>query len=77
MQPAAPGFAKIRIAPQPGPLNKVSGEVPTPRGPVRLEMSKTGGRWTLKASAPSGIPVTVVLPGAEAREFPDGGEISL
>lgn len=34
--PAEPGFAKIRIAPQFGPLKTVTGTVPTAKGPVQI-----------------------------------------
>jgi hypothetical protein len=37
VRPLEPGFAKILIAPQPGPLKHAQGVVPTPRGPVKVK----------------------------------------
>ena len=42
--PLKPGFAEIAVRPQPGPLKRLSGTVPTVRGPVRLEMAREGNR---------------------------------
>ncbi len=38
VRPLAPGFGKILIAPQPGKLTHVKGKVPTPHGPVEVDM---------------------------------------
>ncbi len=38
VRPLAPGFEKILIAPQPGSLTHVKGKVPTPHGPVEVDM---------------------------------------
>ena len=40
--PAEPGFARARIAPRLGRLEWAKGEVPTPRGPISVEMSAAG-----------------------------------
>ena len=36
--PAEPGYAAVRIAPRPGPVERISGAVPTPHGLVRVEV---------------------------------------
>jgi hypothetical protein len=36
IRPAAPGFKRVRIAPQPGALKKIESELPHPRGTIRL-----------------------------------------
>ena len=74
VQPLDAGFRKILIAPQPGPLHKLSGDVPTPRGTVSVDLTLKDARWTLKARAPKDTPVVVRLPGQEERNF-SGGEI--
>jgi len=76
VQPLEPGFGKILIAPQPGPLKTMKGEVPTPRGPVSVDLALKNSRWTLKAQTPKGVSVVVRLPGQEERVCA-GGEIAI
>lgn len=40
--PAAPGFASVTIAPQPGPLSWMRGELPHPRGRIAIDPLKVG-----------------------------------
>lgn len=67
VRPAAPGFAAVRIEPQPGPLTAIRCAVPHPSGgEVRLDLSLgADGSWRGEASAPAGVPATLVLGGAE------------
>ena len=46
VQPARPGFAEVLIAPQPDRLDRFKAQVPTPHGPVsvELETDNDGGR---------------------------------
>ncbi len=39
IEPAAPGFASVRIEPHLGPLTAATGSIPTPRGPVRVRLA--------------------------------------
>ena len=57
--PAAPGWSKARIAPQLGPLARVSGVVPTPRGSIRVTHARQAD-GTVKSD--------VVLPPGMVRE---------
>ncbi|MEK7475758.1 MAG: alpha-L-rhamnosidase C-terminal domain-containing protein [Candidatus Coatesbacteria bacterium] len=78
VRPAAPGFARILIAPHPGPLAWARGSVPTPAGPVEVEWRKeAAGALSLSAKAPAGVPTSVVLPGRAPQDFPAGGAISI
>jgi alpha-L-rhamnosidase len=36
--PAEPGYGTVRIAPRPGTIERLAGAVPTPHGPVRVEV---------------------------------------
>ena len=65
IRPAAPGFAAVRIEPQPGPLAAIRCAVPHPKGEVTLDLRLEGGRWTGVATVPPGVPATLVLDGAE------------
>ncbi len=61
--PDGPGFARIRIAPQPvGDLTWVKAHVDTIRGRVAAEWTKEAGRFTLKAEVPANTSALVVLP---------------
>lgn len=65
IRPAAPGFAAVRIEPQPGPLAAIRCAVPHPKGEVTLDLRLENGRWTGAATVPPGVPATLVLDGAE------------
>ena len=43
VRPLAAGFARVLIQPQPGPLTRAGGVVPTPRGPVALVVTQVLG----------------------------------
>ncbi len=63
VKPTAPGYARIRIAPQPFNLRWASGVVPTPRGPVTVSWQvDESGALDLQYDAPEGCQVEVVLP---------------
>ena len=38
IEPAAPGFARVRIEPHLGPLLAVAGSIPTPHGTVSVDV---------------------------------------
>ena len=68
IRPAAPGFAAVRIEPQPGPLKRVRCSVPHPRGDVRLDIALgADGRWHGTAETPPDVPVELVLSGETLR----------
>ena len=62
--PAAPGFAAVRVAPQPAGLTHASGTVPTPQGPVsvRWHQEKGTGVFTLSVTLPRELPLEISLP---------------
>jgi alpha-L-rhamnosidase len=47
VKPARPGFAEIAVAPHIELLERASGSVPTPRGPVSVAWRRTGARRVL------------------------------
>ncbi|MBR4394098.1 MAG: hypothetical protein IKT07_08780 [Oscillospiraceae bacterium] len=58
VRPAAPGFAKVRIAPQMGALTKAEGDVITPKGFVHVEWKKTPeGGCDLHYTLPEGMKI--------------------
>jgi hypothetical protein len=67
ISPQAPGFAKIGVNPDLGPLARASGTVPTPKGPIRIELEKTA----------AGVKGKLVLPsGVDADRVPEGIELT-
>lgn len=61
--PAAAGYRKIRIAPEPFHLTWASGTVPTPHGPVSVAWRlKEDGQLDIEYHAPEGCEVEVILP---------------
>jgi hypothetical protein len=89
IQPAEPGFAKVRIAPQPAGLTWAHGSVPTPRGLVtcywRYVGSGARGGFEYRHWLPPRIPAVVELPvrgkveilAGKATETRDGSGIVL
>jgi len=58
VQPVEPGYARIRVAPQPGPLTWARGTVMTPRGPVHVDWRiDDQGKLCLNVNAPAGMAV--------------------
>ena len=61
--PAAPGYRRVRIAPQPWNLRWARGTVPTPRGPVSVAWQVgEDGKLQIEYHAPEGCEVEVVVP---------------
>ncbi|MCZ7648630.1 MAG: hypothetical protein M5U26_25785 [Planctomycetota bacterium] len=77
IQPARPGFAELRIRPLPGSLAHARGEMPTPKGLVRVAWTAVNGKLQLQARVPDGLPTLVELPGAKPVRFERGGRIEL
>lgn len=55
VRPAAPGFAQVRIAPQPGPLTSIDTVLPHPRGEIRLRATFAGDRVDAEVTLPRGV----------------------
>lgn len=56
-----PGWQRAVIQPHPGGLERASGRVPTPRGPVSVAW-ESGAAFRLHLSLPAGMPAKVRLP---------------
>ncbi len=62
VQPLAPGFREVLIAPQPGDLPWAQGIVATPQGPVGVSWQQEGSALTLDVEAPQRCMVHVRAP---------------
>ena len=64
VQPAAPGWARIRVEPHAVGLDRLSGTVPTPKGPVAVRWEKTaGGALCVAVEGPKDVPLELVANG--------------
>ena len=56
IQPSSPGFRSVRIAPQPGNLERVAATYPSPRGPIEVNLTfDTDGRAHGQIILPGGM----------------------
>ena len=62
--PAAPFFAAVRVAPQPGDLKTVSARVPHPKGFIDVELAFDGGKARGTVALPQGVSGTFEFGGA-------------
>lgn len=53
--PLEPGFRRFAVSPCPGTREYVTGEVPTPSGPIRIDCRRRGEGFRLAVEAPSGL----------------------
>jgi hypothetical protein len=64
IEPAAPGFGKVRIAPHLGTLNSLSANFPHPRGDIRVEYRRK----------PTGLDAIIALPDGVSGTFVSNGK---
>ncbi|BCJ55052.1 hydrolase [Actinoplanes sp. NBRC 14428] len=63
IEPAAPGYTAITIKPHPvGDLRTAGARVDSPLGTVSSQWTRAGGRFTLRATVPSGATATIYVP---------------
>ncbi len=55
IRPAAPGFARVRVAPQLGPLQWCEGAMPHPRGMIEVRLERAGGQIRARIVLPPGV----------------------
>jgi hypothetical protein len=56
VQSAAPGYARVRIAPNLGNLEQLEATAQTPSGPVSVHYTQTKSALTAEIDMPSGLP---------------------
>jgi hypothetical protein len=77
VRPAAPGFARVRIAPQPGALREIETVLPHPRGTVKLKAKFAGDRVDATVELPAGIGGVFVWRGREVELAPGFQRVAL
>ncbi len=65
IRPAAPGFSKVRIAPQLGPLQHAQGTLVHPQGQIQVLLEQQDGFWHLQIELPQKVEGTFVWGGQE------------
>jgi alpha-L-rhamnosidase len=70
IRPAAPGFAKVRIEPQLGPLMSAKGVLPHPRGFITVDLAAEGDRLFGTIELPDGISGELIYGGKTAKLKP-------
>lgn len=67
VEPAAPGFAQVRIAPHPGHLKRIKGVVPHPLGDIVVDLQCEGDVLSGRVVLPDDLPGTFVWNGKSQR----------
>lgn len=65
VEPAAPGFRKVKIAPQAGSFTRLSGQVPTPYGWIKVNLNKSKSKWKGTVVLPEECVGTLLLNNVE------------
>jgi hypothetical protein len=66
VRPDGPGFRSVRIAPALGPLRRVSGRIPHPRGEIHVSLERSGsGDLHAEVTLPQGVAGRFVWQGKE------------
>jgi alpha-L-rhamnosidase len=74
---AAPGYARVRIAPQPGGgLTWATTSLLTPHGEVRVAWEIVDGELTVQADLPEGVTAELALPGSDTEIVTGGQSVS-
>jgi len=63
IRPAAPGYARLRVAPLLGNLTRLDATAATPKGPVSVRYRVDGGRLTAQIERPAALPGDFVWKG--------------
>jgi alpha-L-rhamnosidase len=63
IRPDAPGFAKVRIAPQPGNLAWIDARMPHPQGIIRVRYTRSDNKARFIVRLPEGVKGTFVWDG--------------
>jgi hypothetical protein len=55
IEPAAPAFRRVRVAPHLGAFHQISANMPHPAGSIRVHLARRGGDLEAEISLPTGI----------------------
>ena len=73
IQPAAPGYEQIRLAPTPGPgLDWANGALETRQGRIECGWRRTDDGYTIDVLVPEGVAAELALPDGRVQRVPSG-----
>jgi alpha-L-rhamnosidase len=72
IRPAAPGYARVVVAPEPGELEWARATYRSPRGPIGSARRRAGDEFELTVEIPPNVTATVVLPDGRGFEVGSG-----
>ncbi len=72
IEPAAPGFTRVTIAPHLGPLQHLRASMPSPQGEIAVSYRLTGGHLSAEITLPKGVTGSFVWQGR--KEVLHGGQ---
>ncbi|MFW6145705.1 MAG: alpha-L-rhamnosidase C-terminal domain-containing protein [Planctomycetota bacterium] len=72
LQPAAPGFARVRVAPNPMGLPWARGTMPTVRGTIAAAFERDGDAVRYTITLPAGVDGALVAPDGTEHTLTDG-----
>jgi hypothetical protein len=72
VRPIEPGMRRVSIRPELADLSWVKGKVPTPRGPIEVDVRREGQGLRVDVALPAGTTAEVTLPGQPMRELGPG-----
>lgn len=74
IRPAAPGFARCRVRPQLGDLDRLDLTAYTVRGPIHLSARRAGGRHEVELALPPGCAGDLLLPIGAKTSLPPSAD---
>jgi hypothetical protein len=73
IRPLSPGFQSFSVSPFAGDLSRAAGEIPTPRGPIKVEWERASGQIRMHVRHPRGLHPEIQL----SREESPGWQITI
>ena len=77
IEPSAPGYALVRIAPNLGKLHDLRASVPHPKGTIEVELTLNDGKLTAHVKLPPGTPGEFIWQGQRRELHPGENQVTL
>ncbi len=77
IQPAEPGFGRVRLQPSLGTLTSLDAAIPTPKGDVVVSYTREGARLLASVTLPAGVSGTLTWGGRTAALVPGPQRVAL
>jgi alpha-L-rhamnosidase len=77
IESAAPGYSRVRIAPNLGKLHDLRASVPHPKGVIEVELTLNQGKLTAHVTLPAGTPGEFIWQGQRRELHPGENRLTL